>query len=79
MTPEQTCVRAERIDDAVSLGLELVRALDDAGPINSKQIRVIIDAAVRAKVANAAEFEIRDSAKRIMADLEVACRDRQSR
>jgi hypothetical protein len=62
--------RTDRIDAAVSAAGELIGFLQDAGPVNGAQARLIIEAAVRAEVANAEEWEIRDSAKRISKDLE---------
>jgi hypothetical protein len=66
--------REERIDDAVSLGGLLVSELLKDGPLNGKQIKTILVAAVNAKVPNAAEFEIRESAKRVEADLNIGGR-----
>lgn len=65
-----THTRADRIDNAVSAASELIGFLMDAGPINSAQAKLIIEAAVRASVANAEQWEIVASAKRVAADLE---------
>jgi hypothetical protein len=62
--------RDQLIDTAVSAASELIGFLQDAGPVNSAQARIIIESAVRASVANAAPWEIRDSAKRVFKDLE---------
>jgi len=61
--------RAERIDDAVSRASELITALLDLGPVTPEQAKLIMMAAARAAVTNIEEFEVRDSAKRIAADL----------
>jgi hypothetical protein len=65
-----TDARTDRIDNAVSAASELIGFLQDAGPVNSAQANLIIEAAVRASVANVEQWEIRDSAKRVAADLE---------
>ena len=64
--------RSERIDNAVASGCELVGHIMDKGPLNYEQVRLILEAAVRAKVANAEEWEIRASAKRFHEEIEVA-------
>jgi hypothetical protein len=70
MTTENSNARTDRIDAAVSAGGELVGALIDLGPINPEQAKLIVEATVRAAVPNFKEFEIRDSATRIAAELE---------
>jgi hypothetical protein len=67
-----TGAREDKIDHAVSAASELIGFLQDAGPVNGAQARIIIEAAVRATVGNAEEWEVRASAKRIAADLEGA-------
>ena len=62
--------RTGRIDDAVSSAGELIGLLMTEGPVGPGQARLIIEAAVRAVVPNFEEWEIRDSAQRIVADLE---------
>lgn len=66
-----TDTRADRIDNAVSAASELIGFLQDVGPVNGAQAKLIIEAAVRASVANVAEWEIRDSVKRVSKDLEM--------
>jgi len=61
--------RADRIDDAVSRASELITALPDLGPVAPAQAKLIMMAAARAAVTNIEEFEVRDSAKRIAADV----------
>jgi hypothetical protein len=62
--------RTEKIDDAVSAAGELISALQEKGPINSEQARVLVLAAARAVVPNFEEWEAHDSAIRVLADLE---------
>jgi hypothetical protein len=62
--------RTDRIDAAVSSAGELIAALQDEGPVNGGQARVIIEACVRAAVGNAEPWEIRASAARVSKDLE---------
>jgi len=40
--------RTDRIDAAVSAASELIGFLQDAGPVNGAQARLIVEAAVRA-------------------------------
>ena len=61
--------RTGRIDGAISAASELIAHLQDAGPVNSAQARLLIEAAVRASVANAEQWEIVASAKRIAGEL----------
>lgn len=61
-------IRSERIDAAVCAAGELISALEDHGPINSKQATVLVMAAVRAAVPNAEEWEARASASRVLAE-----------
>jgi glutaredoxin-related protein len=62
--------RSEKIDEAVCAAGELISALEQVGLINSAQARILVHAAVRAAVPNFKDWEARDSATRIMADLE---------
>jgi hypothetical protein len=62
--------RTDRIDDAVSAGAELLGFLSRQGPITPGQARLVIEAAVRAVVPNAKDWEVRDSAARIAEELE---------
>jgi hypothetical protein len=62
--------RTDRIDDAVSAGAELLGFLSRGGPITPGQARLVIEAAVRAVVPNAEDWEVRDSAARIAEELE---------
>lgn len=70
MKTENTNARTDRIDDAVSKAGELVGSLLDLGPINPEQAKLIVTATVRAALPNYQDFEIRDSATRIAAELE---------
>jgi hypothetical protein len=63
--------RTDRIDDAVSAGAELLGFLSWQGPITPGQARLVIEAAVRAVVSNAEDWEVRDSAARIADELEI--------
>jgi hypothetical protein len=69
--------RMAKIDAAVSAGGELVSALLAEGPLNHAQVRLIIEAAVRAAVLNAEEFEVRESVTRIVGELEHENQSRQ--
>jgi hypothetical protein len=62
--------RADRIDNAVSAASELITALMDLGPIAPAQAKLIMVAAARAAVTNIQEFEVRDSATRVAAEIE---------
>jgi hypothetical protein len=62
--------RADRIDAAVASAGELIGTLMSKGPVNPEQAGLIVRAAVRAVVPNFEEFEIRDSANRIVAEVE---------
>jgi hypothetical protein len=62
--------RTEKIDNAVCAAGELISALADKGPVNSEQARLLVLAAVRAVVPNFKGWEARDSAIRILKDLE---------
>jgi len=64
--------RIEKIDDAICAASQLIAALLEHGPVNSRQARVIIEAGVRAAVSNAEFFEIRERAKVIAADMSKA-------
>jgi hypothetical protein len=62
--------RSNRIDDAVSKAGELIGALQQHGEITPGQARVIVESVVRAEVPNFEAWEIRDSAQRIVGELE---------
>ena len=62
--------RADRIDDAVARASELITALLDLGPVTPQQGKLIMVAAARAAVTNIEEFEVRDSAQRVAAEIE---------
>jgi hypothetical protein len=62
--------RTDRIDTAVSAAGSLITALTEQGPLNGEQMRVLVEAAVRAAVPNAEAWEIVSSARRIADDLE---------
>ena len=62
--------RTDRIDNAVSAGAELLGFLSRRGPITPSQARLLIEAAVRAVVPNAKDWEVRESATRIAEELE---------
>ena len=62
--------RADRIDDAVARASELITALLDLGPVTPQQAKLIMVAAARAAVTNIEEFEVRDSAQRVAAEIE---------
>jgi hypothetical protein len=62
--------RTDRIDDAVSAGAELLGFLSRGGPITPSQARLVIEAAVRAVVPNAKDWEVKESAARIAGELE---------
>jgi hypothetical protein len=62
--------RTDRIDTAVSAAGSLITALTEQGPLNGEQMRVLVEAAVRAVVPNAERFEIVASARRIAGELE---------
>jgi polyhydroxyalkanoate synthesis regulator phasin len=66
-----TTEREERIDDAVSKGGLLISELLKDGPITAGQARTIVLAVVRSAVPNFQEFEVRESAKRAVEDLNV--------
>jgi hypothetical protein len=65
-----TDARTDRIDDAVSAASQLVAALMDLGPVTPEQAKLIMVAAARAAVTNIEEFEVRDSATRVAAEIE---------
>jgi len=62
--------REQEIEAAVCGAGALIAALLKAGPLNSEQIGLIVWAAVRVKVPNAAAFEVRQATSRICEDLE---------
>jgi hypothetical protein len=61
-------IRANRIDDAVSAAGELIGLLMTKGSVGPGQARLIVEAVVRAAVPNFERWEIRDSARRIVAE-----------
>jgi hypothetical protein len=65
-----TDTRTERIDNAVCAAGQLISALQEKGPINPEQARVLVLAAARAAVPHFEEWEAHDSAIRVLADLE---------
>jgi hypothetical protein len=68
---DTTNVRKERIDTAICIGTELIAALMEVGPINSRQANLIIQAAVRAAVPNVAFFEIAERVREIVVDFDL--------
>jgi len=62
--------RAEKIDAAVSDTGQLISALLEAGPLTPAQCSVLVMAAARAVVPNFEPWEARDSAARIVKELE---------
>jgi hypothetical protein len=71
--------RTEKIDDAVGAAGQLISALQEKGPINPEQARVLVLAVARAAVPNFEEWEAHDSAIRIVAELENENQSRNSR
>jgi hypothetical protein len=61
--------RTERIDAAVGAAGELIGFLLQEGAVTPGQARLIVEAAVRAAVPNAKNFEVRDSAARIAGEV----------
>jgi hypothetical protein len=72
MKTENTNARTDRIDDALCKAGALISALLEKGPLNRAQTELIIAAAARKAVPNAEQWELRESATRIAADLERA-------
>jgi hypothetical protein len=62
--------RTNKIDAAVAAAGELIGNLMHKGTINPEQAGLIVRAAVRAAVPNFEEFEVRESAERIVAEVE---------
>jgi hypothetical protein len=62
--------RTEKIDDAVCAAGQLISALQEVGPVNPEQVRLLVLAAARAAVPNFHKWEANDSVIRILADLE---------
>ena len=62
--------RTERIDAAVADAGQLISCLLEAGPLTPAQCSVLVMAAARAVVPNFEEWEARDSAGRILKELE---------
>jgi hypothetical protein len=62
--------RTEKIDAAVSDAGQLISALLEMGPLTPAQCSVLVMAAARAVVPNFEEWEARDSAIRIVKELE---------
>jgi hypothetical protein len=58
--------RTDRIDAALGAAGELISALMEKGPVTSKQAHLLVMAAVRAKVSNIEEFEVRERAALII-------------
>jgi len=58
--------RTDRIDAALGATGELISALMEVGPVNSEQAHLLVMAAVRAKVFNVEEFEVRERAALIV-------------
>jgi hypothetical protein len=69
MADEMTNVRNERIDAAVSAAGDLIGLLLTEGPVNSQQAKLIVEGVVRAVVPNFEGWEIRDSARRVVAEI----------
>jgi hypothetical protein len=61
--------RTERIDDAVASAGELIGFLQQEGSVTPGQARLIVEAVVSAAVANAEDWEVRESAARIATEL----------
>ena len=60
--------RIDQIDAAVSAAGELIGLLMTKGSVGPAQARLIVEAVVRAAVPNFESWEIRDSARRIVAE-----------
>jgi hypothetical protein len=60
--------RTDRIDTCVSKAGEFIGALQQHGSVTPNQARLIVEAVVRAAVPNFESWEIRDSARRIVAE-----------
>jgi hypothetical protein len=58
--------RADKIDAALGAAGELIGALMEVGPVNSKQAHLLVMAAVKAKVSNIEEHEVRERAALIV-------------
>ena len=71
--------RTEKIDDAVCAAGQLISALQEQGPINREQVRLLVLAAASAAVPNFKEWEANDSVIRILADLKNENQHRDSR
>ena len=67
---ENSNARTERIDAAMSTAFILIGELTEKGSVAPGQVAVIVAAVLRKAVPNAKPWEIRESAKRIDADLE---------
>jgi len=61
--------RVDRIDVCVAKAGELIGALQQEGAVTPNQAKLIIEAAVRAAVPNAEDWELRESATRIATEL----------
>jgi len=66
-----TNIRKKKIDQAICIGTELIAALMEFGPINSKQANLIIQAAVRAALPNVEFFEIAERVREIVVDFDL--------
>jgi hypothetical protein len=62
--------RTERVDAAVGIAGELIGFLLQEGPVTPGQARLIVEGVVRAAISNAEDWEVRESASRIAAELE---------
>jgi hypothetical protein len=62
--------RNEKIERAVAGAGELISALEEHGPINSAQARLLVLAAARPAVPRLESWEVWDAAKRIAKELE---------
>ena len=60
--------RTDRIDLCVLKAGELIGVLQQHGSVTPNQARLIVEAVVRAAVPNFESWEIRDSARRIVAE-----------
>jgi hypothetical protein len=63
-------VRTDRIDAAVGTAGELIGLLLQKGPVTPGQARLIVEGVVRAAISNVEDWEVRESATRIAAELE---------
>jgi len=66
LTDREGNVRIDRIDAALGAAGELISALMEKGPVTPDQAHLLVMAAVRAKVSNVEEFEVRERAALIV-------------